>query len=378
MKNIRPSVLFISPCTPDKTGVGWEQRAFSILLAYSKYLDVNLWFVPTEDNPVVERVKKIDNLCKSITVFNPAVLVNTPELIAKFHDVVKLSSCIHIYRQIWLISNIQHKCIFWDMDELPIELRDGTRNLYMKPIPLESINNAISHCTQASNAARRVFSSSHLEVHAAIRNNYYMPNVYSADVVSRARKSSHNLIFVGNMNFFPNVHAVFYFSENILPLLPKSAHFTIVGRSPVDVNLKEKFNKLIQSNDQIKFFYDVESCTPFYHDSSVAVAPIYFGGGTKLKILEAFSHFCPVVSTSKGCEGLEVSDGTDVLLGDTPEEFAKACQFLMENPQIGDSIAKNARNLLFSKYSQNHLNDLLYSCLREEGVLQNYPPTAAG
>jgi glycosyltransferase involved in cell wall biosynthesis len=369
MRNIRPSVLFISPCTPDKNGVGWEQRAYSMLSAYSKYLDINLWFVPTVDNPIIERVKKIEGLCNSITAFNPEVFIKTSEVRAKFYSEVKSSNCIHIYRMLWLMKNIQHDCIFWDMDELPIELRDSPGNLQIKPISFESTNNVISQYSLASNIARRVFASSLIEVHSEISNNFYMPNVYSTNKLNHKKKSLQNAIFVGNMNFYPNIDAILYFSENVLPLLSSSTSFIVIGRSPSDKNLKKKFDRLVQNNNQIKFFYDVESTTPFYNEASVAVAPINFGGGTKVKILEAFSHLCPVVSTSKGCEGLEVSDGREVLLRDTPEGFAKACQLIMQNPSVGDSLAKNAHNVLASKYSQNNLNDLMQSCLYEEGML---------
>ena len=368
MKSIRPTVLFISPCTPDKTGVGWEQRAFSMLLAYSNYLDVNLWFTPTPDNPNIERVKKMGALCKSITAFEPAALDNNSELRAKFHSTIESSDCIHIFRQVELM-HIRHNCIFWDIDELPVELRDSSRKSQSKPISTKLINSGLSRYSQAWENSRRVFSSSRLEVNTAIGDIFYMPNVYSTNEIQRTKKSLSNVIFVGNMNFFPNIDAAFYFSDYVLPLLPASINFLLVGRSPAYGNLMDEFDKLIQKNSRIKKFFDVESCTPFYQESAVAVAPINFGGGTKLKVLEAFSHYCPVVSTSKGCEGLEVTDAKEVLLRDTPEEFAKACQLIIQNPEIGDSLAKNAHTLLTLKYSQNNLNDLLYSCLSEEGVI---------
>jgi glycosyltransferase involved in cell wall biosynthesis len=339
-----------------------------MLLAYSNYLDINLWFTPTDDNPSIERVKKIGALCKSITVFKPTMLVDNSELRAKFHSTIESSDCIHIFRQIWLMD-IRHKCIFWDIDELPVELRDSSKNFQSKPIAPKLINSDISRHSQAWKNSRRVFSSSRLEVNPAIGDTFCMPNVYSTDKINRTKKSLSSVIFVGNMNFFPNVNAIFYFSYNILPLLSESTNFILVGRSPVDRKLKGKFDKLMKKNNRIKQFFNVESCTPFYQESAVAVAPINFGGGTKLKILEAFNHYCPVVSTSKGCEGLEVTDGKEVLLRDTPEEFAKACQRIIQNPEIGNSLAKNAHTLLTLKYSQNNLNNLLHSCLSEEGVI---------
>lgn len=363
---MRPTLLFVSPCTPDQTGVGWEQRSYSLLLAYSKYLDINLWLVPTRDNPSVERVKKLGKLCKSITVFQPNLLLKNPTALARLNAVINASDCVHLYRQMGFL-NIRHKCVFWDIDELPVELRDGSRNANLKPIPPESVYKVFARYSKAWKMSRRVFSCSRLEFNQALGDSYYVPNVYSTDIVERKGSAANNLIFVGNTNFYPNVDAIFYFCNNILPRLPANTSFTVVGRGPLDKSLKEKFDNL-EKNNKIKFVYDVESCTPYYQKSAVAVVPINFGGGTKLKVLEAFSHCCPVVSTAKGCEGLEVTDGREVFLRDSPEEFANACRLLMENPIIGNEIAKNARNLLVSKYSQEVINDLLYTCLLEEGI----------
>ena len=367
METVRPIILFISPCTPDNTGVGWEQRAFSMLLAYSNYLDVNLWLVPTYDNPNIERIEKLGALCKSITIFSPALLISDSELKARFISAIRSAQCIHLFRDMGLMS-IRHKCIFWDVDELPVELRDSSRNLKLEPISPELIHKVFTRYSRAWKYARRVFSCSRIEVNSNLGDSYYMPNVYSTEKICRAKIPSNNLIFVGNTNFSPNVDAIFHFSKNILPLLPVSTNFTVLGRSPIDSNTKEKFNDLMR-NPQIKFIYDVESCTPYYQQSAVAVVPIQLGGGTKLKVLEAFSHYCPVVSTSKGCEGLDVEDGQEVLLRDNPVDFAQACQLVILNPIMGNTLAEKAHDVLVSKYSQNTLNNLLHSCLSEEGIL---------
>lgn len=338
-----------------------------MLLAYSIHLDVNLWVIPTRDSPSIERLKNLTLLCKSITDFRPESLLNNFELRAKFDAAVNSSQCLHLYRDMGLM-NIQHECIFWDMDELPVALRDGSRNLNIKPIPQALQDREFSRYSKAWKMARRIFACSHVETNEMIGKSHYMPNVYTTKKICRKPNHSGNLLFVGNLNFFPNIDAIFYMAKNVLPLLPASINMTVVGRSPIMNEIKEKIDSLAKDG-KIKFAFDVECCTPYYQEAMVAVAPLAYGAGTKLKVLEAFSHFCPLVSTSKGCEGLRVRDGRDVLIRDDPTEFAAACQLLMENPTIGDTLAKNAHNLLEKNYSQDILNDMLYRILSEEGIL---------
>jgi glycosyltransferase involved in cell wall biosynthesis len=96
----------------------------------------------------------------------------------------------------------------------------------------------------------------------------------------------------------------------------------------------------------------------------VSVVPVRFGGGTRIKILEAFAHGLPVVSTTVGCEGLEVVDRTHLLIADRAEEFAAACCALLEQEGLRRSIGGQARLLWERRYRWNAVAPAVEEVLR--------------
>ena len=87
----------------------------------------------------------------------------------------------------------------------------------------------------------------------------------------------------------------------------------------------------------------------------MAVVPIRAGGGTRIKILEAFASGVPVVSTALGAEGLNVEDGVHLLIADTPDAFAAACVRLARDEGLRARIIPAARQLQEDQYSLNML-----------------------
>ena len=84
--------------------------------------------------------------------------------------------------------------------------------------------------------------------------------------------------------------------------------------------------------------------------ASVAVVPVRYGGGTRVKILESFAHRVPVVSTTLGAEGLDVEDGVHLLLADDPEEFAAATVRLLDDPRLRVRLTEAAEALYLDRY----------------------------
>ena len=88
---------------------------------------------------------------------------------------------------------------------------------------------------------------------------------------------------------------------------------------------------------------------------SASIVPLRIGGGTRLKILDGFSKLCPVISTSVGAFGLQVTDQKNILLADTPGEFAAACIRLLEEPCLGAKLAEGGWQLLSMKYTWDQI-----------------------
>ncbi len=83
----------------------------------------------------------------------------------------------------------------------------------------------------------------------------------------------------------------------------------------------------------------------------LAIVPIQSGAGTRIKIVDAFSRKCPVVSTRFGAYGYEIRDYEHVRFADTAEEFVDACQALLSNPTLGPAMAERAWELFVERWT---------------------------
>jgi glycosyltransferase involved in cell wall biosynthesis len=119
----------------------------------------------------------------------------------------------------------------------------------------------------------------------------------------------------------------------------------------------------LASDPDVTVVFDAPSVTPWYQSTTVAVAPLRAGGGTRLKILEAFAHGTPVVSTSRGAEGLPVTDGVDLLIADDTVEFARSCGRLLEDEGLRAALADTAADVA-AQHARPRIVQLANSLLR--------------
>jgi len=133
------------------------------------------------------------------------------------------------------------------------------------------------------------------------------------------------VMFIGAMDWEPNIDAVEFFCEEIWPAVLANvpeAKFRIVGRNP---------DRRVQqfAGDSVEVTGRVPAVIDHLRDAAVVIVPLRIGGGTRLKIYEAMAAGKAIVSTSVGAEGLDVHDGRDIVLADVPEKFATAIVTLL-------------------------------------------------
>jgi polysaccharide biosynthesis protein PslH len=160
---------------------------------------------------------------------------------------------------------------------------------------------------------------------------------------------SPNLIFVGNMAYRPNIDAMTYFCKDIFPKIREkipNIEMWIVGINPASevVHL---------AGESVHVTGKVEDLLPYYDRSTVCVVPLRAGGGTRLKIMEAMALGRPVVSTSIGCEGLDVVDGEHLFVADTSEQFINKTLRLIRDEELRRHITSQARELVVTQYDWN-------------------------
>ncbi len=161
------------------------------------------------------------------------------------------------------------------------------------------------------------------------------------------------LLFLASLDWFPNQDALQYFVAHIFPLIRRQRPETrlrVVGRR-APAALAEQ----MRGTPGVDMIGEVDDVREQYPQAAVVVVPLRIGGGSRLKILEAMAAGTPVVSTSVGAEGIEVTAGRDIVLADTPEEFSRATLGLMDDAARRASLATNARALVMAKYSWDAL-----------------------
>lgn len=156
------------------------------------------------------------------------------------------------------------------------------------------------------------------------------------------------LVFLGSMDWMPNIDGVKWFADEIYPRIREvnsGATLEIVGRRP-----GPEIQALAEKDESIAIHADVPDVRPFIAGADLFIVPLRVGGGTRIKIFEAMGMRSPVVSTSVGAEGLPVTAGRDIALGDTPEEFAAQVNKLLQTSDIRNSIAEEGFNLVRERY----------------------------
>jgi len=173
------------------------------------------------------------------------------------------------------------------------------------------------------------------------------------------------VVFVGTMDWRPNQDATLYFVENIFPLLKKKApavEVFFVGR-----NAPEQLTAL-NKIDGITVTGSGEDVRPYIDEASVYIVPLRIGGGTRLKILDAMAMKKAIVSTTVGAEGLEVTDGENIILADTPEDFANKICTIMEDGELRHRLGENGRKLVEEKYGWDSIGRKLDDFIKEVTV----------
>jgi len=153
------------------------------------------------------------------------------------------------------------------------------------------------------------------------------------------------IVYPGCIDFHANRDAMRYFVGEILPAI-RARHPGIRLRITGEATQAQRREANPANDRSVEFTGFVPDVRPIVACSAVCVVPLRVGGGTRVKILEAMALGTPVVSTSKGAEGLPLVAGREALVTDTPASFADAVCRLLEESDLRSSIRENALRLV--------------------------------
>lgn len=181
-----------------------------------------------------------------------------------------------------------------------------------------------------------------------------------------------DLVFLGSMDWMPNIDGVKWFTAEVLPLIWKrrpETTFAVVGRTPPPA-----IRQLAEQDSRVTVTGTVPDVRPYLWGAQVSVVPLRIGGGTRLKIYEAMAAGVPVVSTTIGAEGLAVSPPRDIRLADEPADVARECLALLAREAERRAVAQAGQQLVESVCSWNHAVRIFEEYLVRAGA----PVVAAG
>ena len=372
-------LLFISRWFPYPPNNGAKLRIFYLLSELSKVFEINL-ICFYEDEDLDRRPIELMNICKEVyTVqlkkFKPksikailgffslkprsiyetyssemvnqikeAINIHNPQLViasqlgsAIYHDhYAHLPSILEELEIALIYEN------YWKAASIPARLRNGLTWWKHRRL-VKSVMQAHKLVTVVSQEEKELISKN-------IPGNYRVQVVPNCVEVSRYQDitkvpQNRTLIFTGSFDYQPNYEAMLWFIQEVFPLVKihyQETQLTITGRHS---------DRPLPSYKDIGLTGFVNDIRPLIAQSWISIVPIFSGGGTRLKILEAMALRTPVISTRKGAEGLNYKDGENILIADTPNEFSSQIKRLFDEPELRNRITSNAFQLVLKKYN---------------------------
>lgn len=177
--------------------------------------------------------------------------------------------------------------------------------------------------------------------------------------VAATRNPGRNIVYVGSMDYHPNIDAAVSFARNLWPKVREriaGCRLMVVGAKPAPAVLA------LRQLDGVEVTGTVPDVRPYYRAALAAIVPLRTGGGTRLKILEAMAAGVPVISTALGAEGLHVEPGRHLVIAeaDDPDAWARELTRLADSKPWHDELTRSALSLVRERYDWPILGESLY------------------
>ena len=409
MKDDRKNILWLSHLIPYPPKGGVLQRAYHLVRETARYHNVYLLafnqpdliepLFPNLEKGIQEARDKLSAFCKHVE------FVNIP-LEQRFYgkERMALSSLFskHPYNLNWLISDEYRLKIKAIMSKTEIDLihfdtisllpyKDLAKDL---PTALDHHNieshMLIRRADNEKNFLRRFYfrqegrrleaiekeacptfslnitcskiDADRLTSIAGKCESIEVPNGVDVDFFKCSNKqlgSTPRLLFVGTLSWYPNAEAANFIANELWPILNESIpniEFDIVGANPA-----RNLLTLAQSEPRFKVHGFVNDVRDYFEKADIFICPISDGGGTKLKVLDAFAMEMPVIAHPVACEGINVTQDKNVLFAQTPKQYIEKISYLLNNESIKYNLGMEARKLVEDQYAYNSIGQKLTS-----------------
>lgn len=384
--NHKKKILVLVSRFPFPLEKGDKLRAFYQLQELSK--DHSITLCALSDSSVTQdQINAISSYCENLHVFKIsriargiqlllAMFNKKPYQVAYFHNykiqqsiskIIKKGNFDHIFCQLIrtteYVKNIHHIPKTLDyMDALSagIQRRINEQPWYKKWLfksefkRLASYERSVfdyfEHKTIISEQDRNLI------LHPDNKTIVIVPNGIHDDFFSTPLiEKDHDIVFVGNMSYAPNISAVQFFKDHVISKHPEMK-ILISGSSP-----DSKVVSIANKNPQITLTGWIDDIRTSYARGKVFLAPMFIGTGMQNKLLEAMALGVPCITTPLANNAIKAKSGEQILVGDSPEELLKHVLFCLENPEKAKSIGEAGSKYVKEEYSWKKSVDILRS-----------------
>ena len=403
----RPNLLYITPVVPERTGNGVSMRAYNVLKALSTHYCVYLLVVSTLSRNYAPG-RDISEICKSVAYLPPGLgrdfrlyvrllahkiapdfynkrtshpmewLYITPErarYVARIFRDIQFD-VVHVFRlymgpyaRLLTEGNFSGASQL-DLDDIESLTRRRLSELFalngdarmasrmrseaekyeaIERILLPTFDRVFVCSEQDRDRLSQQYQSKRFEV---ISNVIHIP----AGETKECTSTPFTFLFVGSLRYYPNSEGIIHFCEKVLPLLRRKARAAFVVAVVGDGISREDARRLSLIKE-VNLIGRVHDVGPYYGNAHCVLVPIRAGGGTRIKVLEAFAYRRPVVSTTIGIEGINVQHEKHALIADTEDMFAEHCMRLMTDPKLRKRLTDNAFHLVEESYNMELLKE---------------------
>lgn len=379
-------ILFLSTIVPYPPQNGHAQRTYNLIREAAKHHEVHLVAFAQKPSEM-KSIQQMKDVCVSAQAFR------VKHKVSQFHFAIGLFMNV--------FSKKPYECARYDNPEM----RQAIRNLVVKDrfdilhcdtlvlsvyqnelpnVPMVLVNHNVESILNRRRAARETNPLARLYIGLQARKleayeREVCARVHGCVVVSDQDKASlmelvpscdpvvvtngvdldffapgsekevkHDaIVFCGGLYWVPNADGIHWFATRVLERVRKvipTASLTIIGSDPPG-----KVSAL-HAPPSITVTGFLEDVRPLIRGAACVVVPLMVGGGSRLKILDALSMSKPVVSTTIGCEGLNVTHGRDILVCDTEDEFAQGVVKVLQDRELAQSLGRNGRRLVQEQY----------------------------
>jgi glycosyltransferase involved in cell wall biosynthesis len=383
----RPSLLYVSPVVPAVSGNGLAMRAGMVLQALAPHYRLSALVVSLYGSPGSPLLGLFSDMCRRVIIVPPGPSVPRPAPLGPrgpawevFPD--EPFDVVHVFRlaalpfvRPWLEMNGHRPRRHLDLDDVESVTRRRLAALYRlngkgpladaeeaaaersERLELEILSgfDRVYVCSESDRTTLRARSKAELCV---------LPNALPVPEPPPLRDGDRpfTLLFVGTLGYYPNEDAILHFCHEVVPLLrrlaPREFRVAIVGTGATATVQQ------LASLPEVRVIGAAPDVAPWYAEADAVVVPIRAGGGTRIKVLEAFGYRRPVVSTSIGVEGIDARPEEHLLVGDTPSALAEQCARLMADSDLGRALAGRAFSLFLRSYSTQAVRERMAELAR--------------